>query len=121
VTVSSASVGGQGDVLTASLLVNAPADLQVVGMTIDSSVAAYVSTIQVDGTMLFDVRTDLAPTGSMIKTTPMSLSGSGTVNIDKIDFADTITNQGTPSLSGTAVGITLHLEDGSTVPFKIGL
>jgi len=120
VSVTSASVTGNGDALTATLALDSTTGLSVVGVTVDSTVAGYVSTIQINGTKLYDARTGLSPTGSMIATTPITLSG-GTATIDTIDFADTSSDTGTPQIKGTTVGVTLHLEDGSTVPFTIGL
>ncbi|HEX6811395.1 MAG TPA: hypothetical protein VF384_07220 [Planctomycetota bacterium] len=82
ITLTSSNVST--DSLTAKLMT--AEQLNVAGMTIYSSVPAYVKQIRVNGKDVFKQTTNLPPTGQLIVTSPFTMP-PGSQSIDTIAFA----------------------------------
>ncbi|HLQ36409.1 MAG TPA: hypothetical protein VK348_01310 [Planctomycetota bacterium] len=98
--------------LTASLDV-AGASMNVAGITIDTSTAAYVSQIKINGATVFSGSKNLPPTGQMIVTQPFTMP-VGPQTINPITFVGTASG-GKVDVSKSSMSLTFHTESGDRV------
>jgi Tfp pilus assembly protein PilV len=84
--------------------------LNVAGMTIQSSVSAYVQEIEVNGKVVFTQTTNLPPTGQMIVTSPFTMP-AGRQSVDYVSFVGTPTG-GKTDVSDSSLSIEFHTESG---------
>ncbi|MFQ5505305.1 MAG: type II secretion system protein J [Planctomycetota bacterium] len=116
--ISSQVTGKRKNAVSASVIVDAPADLPVVGVTVGTSKKAFVSQIKVGGGRVYRGRSNLPATGSMIPVSPFTLTGQGSSIFDKFKFSGTSGGRSSIDMTGTSFTINLHLEDGSSVAFS---
>ena len=87
--------------------------LPCAGMTIHSSINAYVKEIKVNGKSIFKKTTGMPPTGQVIVTTAFTTK-VGTNKIDTITFAATPSG-GTPNVSAADMSVVFHTEAGDHI------
>jgi Tfp pilus assembly protein PilE len=111
-TVSLVSKTVSAQQLVATIRVG-DAPMNVAGMTIQSSRAAYVSEIKINNNVVWSKPTGAPPTGSMIITQPFSMNlGNQTINWVKFMNGP---NGGTANVTGSNISIVFHTEGGDRV------
>ncbi|MFQ5505582.1 MAG: hypothetical protein ACE5F1_12400 [Planctomycetota bacterium] len=116
---SAALTGKNKDSLTATLNIDSPSDLQVVAVTMASSLPAFLKEIKVAGVKVFSEKNNPPATGTMVNTSPFTLDQSMPAVFDKFKFVSSSDGSGKPDMSGTSFVLRLHLEDGSSVQIAI--
>jgi len=107
----------QSNALTATI--NTDTDLQVVGVTVNTTKSAFLKEIAFTGDKVFSMKSGLPATGTKVTTAPFTVPANTASLFNNFTFAGSSDGSGVPNMGKSTITVRLHLESGQSVLFSV--